>query len=359
VGAIGGLTPSAQATLAGGLLLALVAVGCAGAFASLTRAHGRVLVRLDRLEEELSAAGLRLAPETPLFELGLDPGTRAPEFVAETVRGDAVALGDLLAPGLPLVLVFTSPHCGPCTALMPRLSAWQAEHAATLTFAIASSGGREEIRAEAGDLGWALLDTDLALSGAFQAAGTPSAVLVAVDGTIASYVAAGADEIEQLVLAALAPDGSTWSEDRLSIGAPIPELTLFDLGGVPVDLVDPLGRTTLVLFWNPSCGFCGSARDDLLDWERRATTDTPRLVVVSSGDEDSTRADGFSSTVVLDESFAVGDAFGADGTPMAVLVDSSGRIASHLAAGRDAVLELATRISGGDQAAAAANGAGR
>jgi hypothetical protein len=47
------------------------------------------------------------------------------------------------------------------------------------------------------------------------------------------------------------------------------------------------------------------------------------------------------STVVLDQQFSVGRAFGASGTPSAVLVDKEGKIASGVAVGAPAVLELA------------------
>jgi hypothetical protein len=45
--------------------------------------------------------------------------------------------------------------------------------------------------------------------------------------------------------------------------------------------------------------------------------------------------------VVLDQQFAVGRAFGASGTPSAVLVDEEGNIASDVAVGAPGVLELA------------------
>ena len=63
--------------------------------------------------------------------------------------------------------------------------------------------------------------------------------------------------------------------------------------------------------------------------------------MVSLGEADATRAEGFRSPVVLDESFEAGNAFGAGGTPMAVLLDEHGRIASSVAAGGEAVLALA------------------
>jgi hypothetical protein len=53
---------------------------------------------------------------------------------------------------------------------------------------------------------------------------------------------------------------------------------------------------------------------------------------------------GLRSPVVLDKAgMSIGKQFGATGTPMAVLVDPAGKIASELAAGAPAVLELAGR----------------
>ena len=64
-------------------------------------------------------------------------------------------------------------------------------------------------------------------------------------------------------------------------------------------------------------------------------------MVLSSGDEEATRSERFRSRVLLDEDFAAGDEFGVSGTPMAVLLDADGRVASGVAAGADAVLTLA------------------
>ena len=62
-----------------------------------------------------------------------------------------------------------------------------------------------------------------------------------------------------------APTGSSasWSrqspakEDGLPLGSPAPDLALVGLDGEPVALVDP-DRETLLVFWNPACGFCRS-----------------------------------------------------------------------------------------------------
>lgn len=67
----------------------------------------------------------------------------------------------------------------------------------------------------------------------------------------------------------------------------------------------------------------------------------PQLMVVSGGSIEENRALGLAAPIVLDQDFRVGRAYGATGTPMGVLVDGEGNIASTLAAGAQAVLALA------------------
>src|SRR5262249_3423183 len=154
----------------------------------------------DRVEQALADAGISVAEPAAFAELGLAPGTRAPEDPR---------LAPLLDRGLPVLLLFTSPTCGPCKALLPRAAAWQAEHDDVLTVAFASDG---EEPAEL-ELEHVLADGDLSLYGAFEASGTPSAVLIAADGTVASWLASGAEEIERLL------DVAVREEPGLRIGS--------------------------------------------------------------------------------------------------------------------------------------------
>jgi thiol-disulfide isomerase/thioredoxin len=108
-----------------------------------------------------------------------------------------------------------------------------------------------------------------------------------------------------------------------------------------VNLASFRGEKTLVLFWNPGCGFCQQMLDDLKDFEANPPEGAPKLLFVSSGTKESNREMGLTSTVVLDQQFAVGQSFGASGTPSAVLVDEEGKIASELAVGAPGVLALA------------------
>jgi thiol-disulfide isomerase/thioredoxin len=338
-GWIGDLTPIGLLVLAAGVLATCLIVGGAVAFGSLMRAHGRVLLRLDTVEGALRMAGIEVpGDEHSLSGLGIDPGTPAPAFTAETASGGRASLDDLLEPSLPLLLLFTSPSCGPCQALLPDIARWQREHADQLTIAAMSGGEREAIagEAEAHGLEHVLIDRDLAVLESFQVNATPSALLISADGQIASYLASGSEEIEQLVERVLA---SEETETGLPIGTTVPELGLLDLDGMPVSLTDP-DRDTLVLFWNPSCGFCRSMLEDLHAWEREDNKRL-RLLIASSGDPADTQADHFQSKVALDPGYSAGTAFGAGGTPMAVLIDQQGRVASDLLAGGAAVMELA------------------
>jgi len=184
-----------------------------------------------------------------------------------------------------------------------------------------------------------LLQKDWEVSEAYQVEGTPSAVLVGYDGKINSSVTGGAEAIRSLVahletLQAPVPITKRFGEYA-------PKVKLLDLKGDTVELKDFRGEKTLVLFWNPEYGFCQQMLPDLREWEAAPQEDVPKLLVISAGTKEDNEAMGLGSTVALDPSFVVGRTFGAGGTPSAVLVDEEGKIASEVAVGSPAVLELA------------------
>jgi hypothetical protein len=79
---------------------------------------------------------------------------------------------------------------------------------------------------------------------------------------------------------------------------------------------------------------------DLKEWEAAQPEGAPRVLVVSDGTVEDNEAMGLRSPMVLDQTYAVSDAFGGSGTPSAVLVDPEGRIASDVVVGSSAVLDL-------------------
>jgi hypothetical protein len=84
--------------------------------------------------------------------------------------------------------------------LLPDIGRWQREHADRVTLALISQGTAEANRAKVAEHGLTqvLLQRDYEVLHAYQAGGTPSAVLVRPDGTIGSPVATGADAIRAL-----------------------------------------------------------------------------------------------------------------------------------------------------------------
>jgi methylamine dehydrogenase accessory protein MauD len=370
VGWIGSLSSVQVAILVGGLVALGLLAGQWWFLVHLLGQNGRLLVRLEALEARLSMGEGDAPPSSngvhSQAPAGLPVGTQAPTFNLSGLYGETLTLDALLAPGKPVMLLFTDPDCGPCTILLPEIGRWQEEHGEKLTIALISRGTVDENRAKSSEHGLTsvLLQEDWEVSEAYQVRGTPSAVLIQSDGTIASPVAGGAESIKGLVAHAAGERAQLPMQRQAAQGVPCPncgkvhaaapavpaaskvgepalEVKLPDLHGNTVELKEFMGEETLVLFWNPGCGFCQQMLPDLREWEANPGEDMPNLLVVSTGPEEANREMGFSSPVVLDDDFSTGRSFGASGTPSAVLVDAEGRIASEVAVGAPAVLELA------------------
>ena len=370
-------TAGAVGVIAGIVLFAAVAA-LGWALAHLLGQNGRLLLRLDALEQAMADGGVAVpahAPAAPAVPVpGLPVGSPAPAFRLSGLHGETLTLDALRAAGKPTLLVFSDPGCGPCNALLPDLGRWERDHGGVLTVALVSRGAPEANRAKVAEhgIGRVLLQEDREVSRDYQANGTPSAVVVLADGTIGSPVAAGAEAIRQLVArtvgapgaavpvvrqavpntaaangngngnrAAVPPPAPRPAAPDPNLGKPAPAIALPDLDGKPVSLADFKGNPTLVVFWNPGCGFCRRMVDDLKAWEAAPPPDAPKLLLVSSGTPEANRDLGLASPTVLDEGFAVGRAYGASGTPSAVLVDASGNLASGVAVGSPGVLALA------------------
>lgn len=289
----------------------------------LLQQNGRLLLRLEAVEAKL---GLDV-PAPP----GLPVDSPAPFFRLNTLDEGVVSLDSLRAVHDNVLLIFTEPQCEPCEALLPDVAQWQREFSGRLSVVLISRGSAEANRAKAlrHDLRNILLQSERETAEAYRAEATPSAVLVKA-GKISSPIAAGSDSIRALVAAATS----------LAPGEQIPPLAFPDLDGKSFSFEDLRDRHTLLMFWNPSCGFCQEMLDDVKTWERNASPDAPRLLVISTGDVETNRAQGFRAPVLLDQKFEAGRLFGADGTPAAVMLDPQGRVASKVGVGAADVLAL-------------------
>jgi hypothetical protein len=134
---------------------------------------------------------------------GLPIGTPAPEFVATDFEGREHSLSDLLASGLPLLLVFSTPTCPSCQVLMPRLPALANAYASLLHLVLITRGTKAQNAEKLKDAGAlrVLVQQQYEISEGFNCTTTPSAVFVDSNHTVQSTLAAGPLAIEELIKA--------------------------------------------------------------------------------------------------------------------------------------------------------------
>lgn len=175
-------------------LILAAAVVAALAFATLRLLAWSAERGRQRQEAKLAAEMESLA--------GHPIGSPAPKFELPSVEGPVRTLDELCARGRPVLLVFIQSDCGACHVLLPRLSAWQSRLQSQLTIAVLSEGSAESNRAS--QAYHAVDELLLQERGEIYHAygfrhGTPAAVVVDPDGTIASVAVSGDLAVEELV----------------------------------------------------------------------------------------------------------------------------------------------------------------
>jgi peroxiredoxin len=178
----------------------------------LLRQQGRLVLRLDAVEALVGGID---AGDRP----GLPVGALAPAFALPDPWGGTVALDELLVRGVPVLLLFADPGCGPCNELFGDIARWQRDWRHALTIAVVSAGGVEANRALATEHGLAhvLVQERREVAAAYATTATPSAVLVGADGRVASPLVAGGDAIWKLLLRTPAPAGRLSQEVEITV----------------------------------------------------------------------------------------------------------------------------------------------
>ena len=138
------------------------------------------------------------------------------------------------------------------------------------------------------------------------------------------------------------------SSDRppsLPVGSPAPSFELPDLAGVQRSLSEWRGRRLLLVFFNPQCGFCTRMAPDLAALSRDTNGSHPLPLIVTTGDAAKNRQlvseHGIGFPVLLQQQMEVASRYRVGGTPMGYLIDEQGAIASPVAVGGHALLDLA------------------
>lgn len=165
------------------------------------------------------------------------------------------------------------------------------------------------------------------------------------------------DEIMRRVelMELVARDGGTVERDEMShpheglpIGAIVPDFALPDIAGEVWSLADVRADNlpALFIFVSPNCTPCKALIPEFEQWQTDLAGKV-RLVFISSGKSED-NADKFAGPVaeslLLQKDREFAELVKAQWTPTAVLMDASGRVASHVAAGDTAIRALIEQV---------------
>lgn len=278
---------------------------------------------------------------------GLPIGSMVPAFEIPNIEGVKTSFERILPSDNPTLLVFVSPSCNPCEALIPEFQQWQKDLGKRVNFAFISSGEAKDNEKKFGEPGFEnlFLQEENEISELFGAEWTPTAILVNADRTLASRPAAGDTAIRELVEKVSAQDLGAepvylTNGTGGKVGEEVPEFSLEDLEGNEISSAIFNKGKTLVTYWSTGCPHCVNMLDDLREWDNARNGDDLNLLVISSGEAENHKDMGLKSPIVIDNEHEVGPGFGMSGTPSAVLVSKDGKIVSETAVGSQQIWSL-------------------
>lgn len=341
----------------------------------LLKQSDQLLTRIKLLEAGGIAAGPAEAePETE--ERGLPVRSPAPDFHLPNLAGTEVTLESLIAAGKALFVLFASPTCAPCTEMLPEALQWQQKYEKHLEILIVTTGSVAANREKFKDFdpSRVLLQERREVEQAFEVQGTPSAVLIHPDGSIASPVAEGVVPVRwllrrfldlilppplELLLRADALQPTVTETEyepvnpRVAKGETLPSIVVPTLRGDSIDLREPQGARTAILMYSTGCSWCARLLPNLKTWDADQPPGSPRLVVVATGPEELVREQlgDLTSIVAHDVHNADTNALlDLPATPMAVVLDAEGKVIKRVA-GLDQVVHLLNDVEGSEAVA--------
>lgn len=345
------------------VLLILILVSIWFGFYQIVKQQGRIILRLDALEQRMSA-------QEPAHEQGLEVGTEFPSFSLPDLGGNPVSLDGFR--GKRVLLVHWSTSCGFCELIAPDLAKLQTNferrNVQLLFLAYGDANANRKLAEEHGLKCPILLYGDSKVPEPFANLGTPSAYLLDSEGSVAKPLAVGAEEVPALAQEAAeeeiarssvqpateetskrVPGAKPLSASRivrngLKAGTQAPGFTLPDIYGRTVSLDDFRGRRVLLVFSDPHCGPCEALGAELARFEHEHRGYLA-LIMVGRGDiaENRQKAEqhGIKFAVVIQDKWRLSKEYGIFSTPVAFLIDEDGVIAKDVAVGADAILALA------------------
>lgn len=281
------------------------------------------LAHVRRLEQRL--ADLEQVVVEPLADDVVATGSSAPEEIPDLAVLDAadrpVALRDLVADRAQL-LVFVSPGCPSCSEVAPMAPAWQRAVDDEIEVRLVCSAPLAEARLAFPGLAEDMLfDLDGGVARALHVPGTPCAVLLGSNGTIAAGPAPGIEAMSQLLAtivqavtvnivtgqahqnaqahheghhgAPAGPIDRSVNADHLpAAGAQVPNAPVRSEAGESL-LHTALPTEQVVLAWSTGCGYCR----DVLPQVREHSA-AGRVTLLVDEDPAAVRAQGIEGQVL-------------------------------------------------------------
>lgn len=337
-----------------GVVIVVAAAGQWIVLYQLLAQQGRLLNRLDALEERLLGGASHHAA-------GFEVGREIDAFALPTVDGGTLSLDALR--GKAALLVNWSPNCGFCAQIAPALaesrSGLAAKNVELVLLAHGDADSNTQLAAEHGlDCVIALQPDDGGLE-AFGHLGTPVAYLVDDEGHVARPLAIGADEVVALAreiageaakparrLRGQRPiSDSRIERNGLKQGSVAPSFRLPDVHGDEVALDDYRGRRVLLAFTDPDCGPCETILPEL---EALHDQGDMAVLMISRGDPDANRRKvdehGIGFPVLLQNHWEVSRRYGIFVTPVSFLIDEQGVTEAAVARGAEDVRAMASSL---------------
>lgn len=344
------------------VMLVLILVSLWVGLYQIVKQHGRMLLRLEKLEEQ------HAHQSQPAEPAGLPVGTPFPGFRFSDLSGRIVQLAEWR--DQQVLLVHWSPGCGFCEMIAAQLAALDQElrkqNIQLLLLAHGDADSNRELAATHGLRCPILLLDGQPQCAPFASIGTPVAYLLDREGRVAGPLAVGSDDVVNLARNAMVrgvaesttdpadpralPGAQPLSasqivRDGLKAGTPAPVFRLPNVRGGEVSLSDYRGRRVLLVFTDPHCGPCDELAPELAQLHRAHSHNGLQFILVGRGEhaENRHKAEqfGIRFPVVVQEKWKLSKQYGIFATPAAFLVGENGVLLEDVAVGAEAIRALA------------------
>ena len=336
--------------------------GLSTLFMQMTRRHGETLLEM----ESLRANGVQEQTRTDspsLLQVGAPLGSVAMNFELPGIDGNHYTFTSLKRDRT--LLIFIAPDCEQSRLLLRSLCDLTIDlDAPGCRVALISTGTFNENQRLAQEFGLnipLLIQERDEVSRLYFVNATPMAYLMGPNSMSETGRIHGAQAILGVAVAALMnlgtvpgdhvlptkPHEPAWPTP-LHIGDELPDLIIPQLDQGAVTREDFLGRRTLVVMFDPTCGPCIDLLPDLQQIASSGKLDT---IMITRRAPDLTReiaeAHGLTFPIGVQDNWEISRKIGALAVPAACIVDADGYLETDVVAGRQFVFDLLSRARTG------------